>query len=133
MNRYQKMAALAIRLERLGLSVSDADALRRIEMALSRWSERECNGEVERDEKTGKAYGVYGQNGPGPITRYRIADKETGALKRVNAIMSKYPTLWFYHQGDPRGCALYVGRKADLRVGDALSGSYSSRGVAICI
>ena len=41
------------RMDRAGFDVDTADALRRIEMTLSRWSERECNGEIERDGDNG--------------------------------------------------------------------------------
>lgn len=43
-----------------------------------------------------------------------VADREAGALRRLANIMRAHPSLWFYHQGDPRGCALYVGRKSRL-------------------
>lgn len=138
MNRYQKIAQLSLRLESIGLSdFRDHNTLRLIEKTLHRWGERECNGEVERDEETGKVYAVYGHNGPGPTRRYQTADKETGALRRLAKVMQKYPRLWFYHQGDPRGCALYVGKKSDMRrfkkPGYTLDSVYSSIGVAVCV
>ena len=40
--------------------------------------------------------------------KYPIADRETGARKRLKAIMAKYPGLRAYVQGDPRGCSLYI-------------------------
>lgn len=138
MNRYQRIAQLSLHLERVGVrDFADQNALRLIEKTLHRWGERECNGEVERDEETGKVFAVYGHDGPGPVRRYPTADKEKGALVRLARIMKKYPRLWYYHQGDPRGCALYVGRKADYRrfkiKGVGLDACYSSCGVAVCI
>jgi hypothetical protein len=50
----------------------------------------------------------------GASRRHRIADREAGALKRIGAVLANHGTLWSYHQTDPRGCALYVGRVADL-------------------
>lgn len=155
MNRYQKLAALSIRLDRLGISLADQDALRRIEMTLHRWAEQECGDgndygswAIERDETTGKPYRVHHHylhgRGKDYTTRTPIADKEAGALKRLRAIMAKYPALWWYQQGDPRGCALYVGRWKDIpgAIGPdnpstdeaqrALHSGYTN-GIAVCI
>ena len=143
--KWEQLAALSRRLEGLGISLDDQERLRRIEMTLARWGERECGDErgncIERDEATGIPYNTYEQ-GDGKRGRYRIADKERGALKRLAAIMSKYPALWYYHQGDPRGCSLYVGRWADLPSGDKVQpvaaeraelDSYYTRGVGVCV
>jgi hypothetical protein len=126
-------------LERAGISYEDATALRRISLALRRWNERECNGEVERDEDTGKVYAVYNIDGPGPINRFPTADKERGAQKRLAAIMARYPKLGAYEQGDPRGCALYIYLHEDLdrfaaRVQErtvSISSCYSSIGIGV--
>lgn len=48
------------------------------------------------------------------------------ALAKVAA---QFPALWFYVQGDPRGCSLCVGRKADVKPGEAIDSIYY-RGVA---
>lgn len=133
---YDRMIAL-------GLSYSEADQLRRIEMTISRWNELECgNGNdyaswaIERDEETGKPYMVrhiYAHgNGKDRTIKTPIADREKGALKRAAAILANHPDLWMYHQGDPRGAALYVGRIADIREGERLDSVYT-RGVAVCI
>lgn len=107
-------------LDALGLSSDDFEALLRIEKTLHRWAERECNGEVEVDED-GTAYGTNaGYCTSGVATRWKVANRERGALKRLAAIMARYPKLGAYHQGDPRGCALYVYPKArhlEMRVG----------------
>lgn len=138
MNRYQRLAGLSMRLASLGITdLKDQDQLRRIEMTLSRWSENECGNEnggaIERDEATGKPYWTY-ETGSGKRGRYAIADKETGALNRLRKIMAKYPKLWYYHQGDPRGCALYIGRNKDLTSEQIKQiDSYYTRGVAVCI
>lgn len=117
-------------LERLGIPYDDAQQLRRISLALHRWNERECNGEVERDEESGKTFAVYNTSGPGPIKRYPTADKERGAQKRLAAIMAKYPALLAYEQGDPRGCALYIIER-DKLAGRDVHGFYSSVGVGV--
>lgn len=117
------------RLERYGISFTDAVKLRRISMQLHRWHELECGidaGGVERDETTGKCYWYSAMSG----RRWPCADRETGALKRLAGIMARYPGLSSYVQGDPRGAALYI-----LRPGDVPEGcdpdAYYSRGIAV--
>lgn len=148
MNRDQRLAALSIRLDKLGISLSDQSALRRIETTLSRWSERKCGDEngnaIERDEATGIPYWTCEHASGGSRGRYKIADKERGALKRLKAIMARYPHLWYYNQRDPRGCALYVGTWADIPESRPVAitneperarlvSSYYTRGVAVCL
>jgi hypothetical protein len=114
------------RLQELGFGYEEATSLRRIEMALKRWAERECgdgsNWAVERDEKTGKPFNVY--HGPGAARSYPIVDREAGALRRLKKIVwarndreAAHATgreVLAYHQGDPRGCMLYLVRSGDL-------------------
>src|SRR3990167_8087667 len=95
------------RLERLGITSADALALRRISMTLHRWYELECgtgDGCIERDEATGVPY-WYDANsrylGANDRRAYsRIPDREKGALKRLAAIMARYPSLRYYIQYD---------------------------------
>lgn len=97
------------------LPITAVDVLRRAEMTLSRWAERECGDgsdwAIERDDATEIPYNTY--HGDGKSRRYRIADREKGALRRV-AALCKAHGLYYYHQGDPRGCALYVDNKPIL-------------------
>lgn len=114
---------------RAGISPDDADALRRIAMQLHRWHELECGtetGGVERDESTGKTYWCDAMSGH----RYPTRDLETGARKRLAKIMSRYPTLRAYVQGDPRGAALYILRPGDVPEGENVDCCYS-RGIAV--
>jgi hypothetical protein len=109
----------------MGFTYEEAAQLRRIEMTLQRWAETECGNSndwgawgIERDETTGKPFMVrhtyrHGK-GENSVSRYAVADREMGALRRLDAIMAKHPDLRAYHQSDPRGCALYVMRYADL-------------------
>lgn len=121
------------RLGELGFSYNEAVKLRRIEMTLHRWSEGECgdaNGNcIERDETTGKPFRTY-EKGNGKRGRYPIADREAGAIRRLNGIMRGYPELVAYHQGDCRGCMLYILRKSDLN-GAPIDQCYT-RGLAVC-
>ena len=123
-------------LEALGLSRDESAALRRAAMALHRWSELECGGgnsyalwSIERDEATDLPYLVTYPH-TGPSRRQRIADREAGALRRVEAIMAAHPELVAYHQTDPRGMPLYVLRRSDLPNGGDLAQCYA-RGVAV--
>lgn len=110
-------------------SYSDALKLRRIAMQLHRWHELECGvdgGGVERDEATGKVFWYNAMTGRRSPTR----DMETSALKRLEAVMKKYPNLKAYVQGDPRGAALYILRPGDVPEG-ADPSAYYSRGLAV--
>ena len=135
--RYEVLS----RLEKAGISYEHANALRRISMTLSRWGELECGDgneygswAIERDESTEVPYMVHHRymhgQGKDTVHRTRIADREKGALKRLQAIMSKHPDLLAYHQTDPRGCAVYVLRKDDVPVGSSVDSVYN-RGVAV--
>ena len=130
--RYEVLS----RLQAAGISYQDANALRRISMTLSRWGELECGDgnehcswAIERDEVTGKPYMVtYAHNDK--ARRTPVADREKGALKRLQAIVAHYPDFVAYHQTDPRGCAVYVLRKDDVPVGSSIDSVYN-RGVAV--
>lgn len=116
------------RMSELGFSYAETETLRRAQITLRGWAEKECNGEIQRDETTDKPRRYYGRDmdrsAPTP-------DLEKGALARVAATMAAHPELVSYHQTDPRGCALYVLRKAD--VGNLDISSIYNRGVAVCI
>lgn len=115
-------------LQSYGVTRDEFDTLRRCSMTLHRWAERECgdgsNWAIERDDN-GIPYNRNHVTG----TKYRIADRETGALKRAAKILQAHG-LTFYHQSDPRGCALYALRPNDVPSG-ASADSYYTRGIAI--
>lgn len=119
------------RLQSLGFTYEEAVQLRRIEMTLSSWSEAECNGEIERDENTGRPFRRYGNyiQADDPRSKHFIADREAGALKRLKVIIDARnarqvnpdtignPAFYLvhaYHQTDPRGCSLYIVRADQL-------------------
>lgn len=136
--KIEAMARLLNELAKLGFSYSEAQSLRRIEMTLQRWGEGECGDSndytswcIVRDEETGKAYREVHPH-TGKSYRSPIPDRETGAKNRLAKIMAKHPELWSYHQGDPRGCALYIGRKSDLKANEDINAVYS-RGLGVCI
>lgn len=73
-------------LRALGFTREESESLRRISMTLRRWHERECgdgHGCVERDEESGRTYWLNANTGK----RYPIPDRETGAKKRLAAIL----------------------------------------------
>ena len=135
MNKKQAVnyAGLIDALGKHGITRDEVDILLRCERALQRWAERECgdgsNWGIERDETTGKPFNVY--HGPGDSRRYPIYDRETGAYNWALAI-GKAHRLTAYHQGDCRGCMLYMLRPGDVPKGEQ-AGAYYTRGVAICI
>jgi hypothetical protein len=132
-------------LRQLGFTTDEAAALRRISMTLRRWYELECGndyGYIERDETTGKPYMRTSRG-----TRYPVADRETGAVKRLNAIIRacnerrfagddasildpKCDDLAVYLQTDPRGAPLYILRPDDIPAGKDPA-AYYSRGICI--
>ncbi len=120
-------------LQSLGISLDDAAALRRIAMTLHRWHELECGtdrGAIERDEATGKPFWYSAYTTRMATVRRHVPDRESGALKRLAAIMARYPLLRSYIQGDPRGASLYIIRPGDVPEGAEVD-SYYSRGVAV--
>lgn len=137
------------RLRDLGFTYDEAESLRRIEMTLQRWGELECGNSdnykswhVERDEETGKpSMRIIPHTGDARGHSYPIPDREKGALKRGNAIVNarnkrKTPSqsrVVFYHQGDPRGCAVYIVPASELEAGnpDSIHSLYT-RGIAVC-
>jgi hypothetical protein len=116
-------------LHAIGMTDEDARALRRISLTLRRWYEHECNGAIQRagERGDGRPYWhstIYGHR------ICRTPDRERGALKRMAALMARYPALTPYVQGDPRGCAVYVLRPGDVPEGKDAD-AYYSRGIPV--
>jgi len=86
-NEFERRARLTTALTGLGFTEYEVDVLRRISNTLRRGHELECgtdSGAVERDETTGKPIfrSTSGRSWP-------VADRETGAIKRLQAIMHR--------------------------------------------
>lgn len=137
--KRQRIADFYSRMEAMGFTYDEIETLRRAQMTLHRWAERECNGEVERDEETGNCYAYSGNyvQANDPRRRRRVADLETGAWKRIAATVAARnereasgEALIAYHQTDPRGCALYLVKAGDLR-GHDIAAVYN-RGFGVC-
>lgn len=139
----------------LGFTTEEAYKLRRISMTLQRWFEHECGNSndygswaIERDDNgDGPPFMVHhhyrhGQ-GKDTVTRTPIADRETGAKKRLQYIIhcrncritagsngEEPAAISSYIQGDPRGAALYIIRPGDVPAGANVD-SYYSRGICV--
>jgi hypothetical protein len=116
----------------IALSFEHANTLRRAELTLQHWGEQECGDSndynswtIERDEVTGIPYRCVYPHDSNKVRRYRVPDRERGALRRIKAICEFYG-LHFHHQTDPRGCALYVSN-------EPLPENDYTRGVSCCI
>ena len=131
-NKMTELLRLAERLAVFGFTADDVAGLLKIERTLHRWAEQECgdaSGMIERDETTGKPFWrSYNR----PDVSLPVPDRETGALAKLAKIMAGRRGVVAYHQGDPRGCALYIVRTADFPKGERVD-AYYSRGVAVCI
>lgn len=120
-----------------GFTYEEAYCLLRQNQRLLTWGEKTCNGEIERDEETGKTYCVGTFSG---ARGSRCIDHETGALRICNAIvearnkrvltLDDRQPVEFYHQSDPRGVQVYIVRKSDVPPGGNID-SYYSRGIAV--
>lgn len=132
MNNKRKYEFLH-RAAQYGFSQTEADYLRRIEMALHRWHEREANGTIQRDgdacDGKPRCYRVSDRTGE-VIRGGIVSDLEASALRRLARFMLSFPNLTAYVQGDCRGCALYILRNEDLR-GQPIEQVYN-RGFAVC-
>lgn len=144
MSTLKRKFELLNRITALGFNYDESQQLRRISMTLSKWAEDECNGDIQRDEKTGKAFRVFRTHpsvcynhseysGIVKEHRHAVADREAGALKRLKAILANHTEIGAFHQGDPRGCALYVFRRADFTEAElAEMDRHYTRGLAVC-
>jgi hypothetical protein len=86
MSTQKQKFELFARLQELGFTYEEAVQLRRIEMTLQRWAEAECNGEIERNETTGKPERVSQAWLKGVSDKrhaWPVADREAGALRRL--------------------------------------------------
>ncbi len=113
------LAQVIASLTSLGIKASDITALRGIAKQMHKWDELECGDEhgncIERDEATGIPYMTSEPyDHKGPRLRRQIPDTEAKTANRLRAVMSKYPDLVAYHQGDCRGWPLYIVSTADL-------------------
>jgi len=137
---FQQRHEIICRLQEVGFDYATANSLRRISMTLQRWFEYECGTEnergtsfcIERDEKTEKPFMrvQYMAGNQWIDRRSPVADRESGARKRLAKIMAQHAHLVAYVQTDCRGCALYILRQQDVKPGENIDQIYN-RGVAV--
>lgn len=131
MSRKEEINRVLFNLYNLGFDADEASKLRGIAMTLSRWCAAECNGDITRGED-GQCYRQYGHNTNGPFLTVKCADRETGALKRLEKIMEKHPELGYFYQTDPRGASLYIYHKDAIeKLICKIDCCYSSIGIAV--
>ena len=142
------------RLLTIGFTMAEAESLRRISMTLHRWFELECGDSdnykswaIERDEETEVPYLVVHPHDSNKVHRHRIADRERGAERRLQAIVdarnARNPPytggadcayvdhrVTRYIQSDPRGVALYILRPGDVPEGGDVM-AYYNRGICV--
>jgi hypothetical protein len=133
-----RIADFFARMDNAGFNRTETQALRRIEMTLQRWGERECGDSnnyesrgIERDEKTDKPFLVVRSHTTNKTHRYAVPDREKGALNRLAKIMESHPQFIAYHQGDCRGCNLYLVPKYAVKAGEDIGSIYTC-GIAVC-
>lgn len=120
---FERRAFLTQNLTRLGFTLAEVTALRRISSTLNRWYEMECGsdrGVIERDETRFERPHFRSQwsiDHGTPLARCPIIpDREDGARKRLAAICKPHARRVVpYVQTDPRGCALYLVSVKKLR------------------
>jgi hypothetical protein len=127
----QRYVWLCEALRNHGITQDETDTLLRCSRALHTWAEHECNGVIQRNEETGKPIRYFVNHRGDAISQGQTPDREAGALKRAAAIAEAHG-LTIYHQGDPRGCCLYLIRPGDVPEGKDVGSCYSD-GIAICI
>lgn len=133
MKAAQKTAVVLAKLHRNGLTnatTEHAHTLRRAELTLQKWYELECGTNnqyssfmIERDENTNVPFMRIIPN-QGKERRYKVADRERGAIARVAKICAEI-NAHYYIQTDPRGCSVYVSS-------EPIDDRIYTRGVACC-
>lgn len=117
MTKMERIARFYHSMTNLGFSAEEIQTLRRVELTLHRWAEKVCNGEIEYNEEAKKVYSVSWRHlplsGESKIA-WEIPNREAHALKRLEHVMAHHKDLWYYHQTDPRGCSLWIGKYSDL-------------------
>ena len=126
-------------LARLGVSRATWFELRRICRQLHKLDEMACNGEIQCDDYTEQWHRYTADRYGTPTIKGNVLRTQPIDLLRVAADLVRRNGLSVYHQGDPRGCSLYVYKQSDLercsRGSDpayGISAYYRTIGTAIC-
>ena len=125
-----RITELYYRMAEHGFAFDEMETLRKASNTLHRWSERECNEDIERRED-GKVYLTVHPMSGKPWS-YPIRDMETAATKRIDRILANHSGWAWYYQTDPRGVSVYLYRSNDERLSQyPIESIYSSIGIAI--
>ena len=104
--------------------------LRRYERQLHKLDEASCNGEIQCPDDDDIWYHYMPDQWGTPTKRGRaLTTQPLDIVRAAEALITRHG-LKAYHQGDPRGCSLYVYKPEDVR-GD-ISCRYSTEATAIC-
>lgn len=133
-SKTERIGRLFTALASKGINAVDAAELLRIERTLQRWSEQECGDSNDHAswcivvDDDGKAFREVSPHNGNKTRRERIPNREAGAKRRLAKIMESYPSVVAFHQGDPRGCALYI---CDAKTKN-IESNYT-HGIAVCV
>lgn len=120
-------------LGKLGFTRKECQQLRRIASTLQNWFEYESGIEqgrvkksIERDENEKPFLRVQYRDGGGKWVDDRIAipDRESGAIKRLDTLMGRFPKLVACVQGDCKGASVYILRRSDIQEGVSINAIY---------
>jgi hypothetical protein len=120
-----------------GISAEAYETLCRCEHTVQQWNERECNGEIQRDEPTDQwplgrprrfACNKYGE---AAIDLGYTYDRAAAATRKAVQQLQDLPDLAIYWQDDCRGAGIYIYSRAELLAhGGDISSVYSLIGHA---
>lgn len=123
--------------QRYGISHQDWITLCDAEHTLNRWAERECNGEIERDEPCERwplgrpRQMLNDQWGSPTVPGHYVPDRAAAAMRRAKSVLAGKPDLAIYWQTDPRGAQIYLYSRSEcLARGGDISGLYATLGTA---
>lgn len=119
---------------RYNISPDVFETLCQCEHMLSTWHERECNGEIERDEPSDRwplgrpSRWIENHNGERIPCGY-VPDRAMAAMRRAKHALAGASDVALYWQTDPRGCAIYLYQPSEcLARGGEITACYSNIG-----
>ena len=115
-----------------GCNKAQWQLLKKYERICHEWAEMKCNGTIQQEDGEPPHRYVIDRYGTPTVDLGPFEDEEAKAIRRANRIAAELGGLIF-HQGDPRGCALYFYTADELaKRSDPISSCYSMIGTAIC-
>ena len=115
-----------------GCNEAQWQLLKKYERICHEWAEMKCNGTIQQEDGEPPHRYVIDRYGTPTVDLGPFEDEEAKAIRRASRIAAELGGLIF-HQGDPRGCALYFYTVDELaKRSDPISSCYSMIGTAIC-